>query len=116
MTPSDKAVLDPIARCPFCGISYDEERLRTLKKERQRDVIHATCTGCRRAMLFTVKRNEGNIACVGLFTDCDATDALKFMTAKRLTLDDVLLAHITLSTMTKASKRGSVVDKTARIG
>jgi hypothetical protein len=115
MTPSDKAILDPIARCPFCGTSYHEERLRTLKKDRQREVIHATCLQCSRAMMFTVKRHEGNIACVGLFTDCDATDAFKFMGAKRLTLDDVLLAHITLSTLTKAPNGGKTVDKIARI-
>ncbi len=116
MTPSDRAVLAPIARCPFCGSSYSEERLRTLKKDRTRDVIHATCTDCARSMLFTIQRNAGNIACVGLFTDCDAADAFRFMTGKRITLDDVLVAHITLANMTKAQGRGSTVDKIARIG
>lgn len=112
----EKIPLDPLNRCPFCGSSYDEERLRTLKRERQRHILHATCLGCARAMMFSVQRNEEHVACIGLFTDCDATDALRFLAAKPLTLDDVLAAYITLSTMTKTQNFIRAVDKTARIG
>jgi hypothetical protein len=44
-------------------------------------------------MLFAIERREGQIACMGLFTDCDATDAKRFLEKSRISLDDVLRAH-----------------------
>lgn len=101
MIPSDRLLLDPVTRCPFCGVSYDEERLRTLHKEGRREVLHATCLQCFRAMYYTIERSEQNISCFGLFTDCDAQDALRFMTRKPISLDDVLFVHLVLEKMTK---------------
>lgn len=101
MTPSDHSALDLITKCPFCSASYDEERLRTLKKEGKREVVHATCLSCSRAMLYTLERSAHHLSCIGLFTDCDASDALRFMKKKPLTLDDVLDAHILLTALVK---------------
>lgn len=67
--------------------------VRTLSRSSRRDVVHATCFGCKRAMLFAIERREGQIACMGLFTDCDATDAKRFLEKSRISLDDVLRAH-----------------------
>lgn len=102
MISSDRPLLDPVTRCPFCGVSYDEERLRTLKKEGRREVLHATCLQCSRAMYYTIERSEQNISCFGLFTDCDAQDALRFMSRKRISLDDVLSVHVALNNMQKS--------------
>lgn len=101
MNANDRALLDPVTRCPFCSVSYDGERLRTLKKDGRRETLHATCLQCSRAMLYIVERAEQNISCVGIFTDCDAQDALRFMDRKRITLDDVLSVHLALGKMTK---------------
>ncbi len=101
MIPLQNSLLEPLATCPFCGVSYSEERLRTLKKDARREVLHATCSQCARAMFFTVERSEQNISCVGIFTDCDAQDAMRFMTRMPLTLDDVLSAHLALEKMGK---------------
>lgn len=93
------ALLDPVTKCPFCSTAYDGERLRTLKRSEGREVLHATCQQCFRAMFYTIERFEQHIACVGLFTDCDAQDAVRFMSRKRLSLDDVLVAHSILKSM-----------------
>jgi hypothetical protein len=44
-------------------------------------------------MLFAVERREEHVACVGIFTDCDATDAKRFMEKPKISLDDVLRVH-----------------------
>ena len=90
------AVLEPIARCPFCTQSYDEERLRVMKENGGKQVIHATCQACKRAMVFSVERKQESVSCVGMFTDCDAEDYVRFAQAERITLDDALQAHISL--------------------
>ncbi len=101
MNANDRALLDPVTRCPFCAVSYDGERLRTLKKDGRKEVLHATCLQCFRAMFYTIERFEQNISCVGIFTDCDAQDALRFMSRKRISPDDVLSVHLALEKMTK---------------
>ncbi len=101
MNANDRALLDPVTRCPFCTVSYDGERLRTLKKDARKEMLHATCLQCSRAMLYTIERSEQNISCVGIFTDCDAQDALRFMHRRRISPDDVLSVHLALEKMTK---------------
>lgn len=60
------------------------------------EVFHATCSECRRAMLFSLERQQESVSCVGMFTDCNAEDSLHFQAARRITLDDVLEAHVQL--------------------
>ena len=90
-------MIEPISRCPFCSIPYDAERVRTLTHADHRDIVHASCFGCQRAMLFAIERREEHVACVGLFTDCDAADARRFLEKPKISLDDVLRVHELLS-------------------
>ena len=90
------SLLDPVSRCPFCGTSYGEDRVRAIPSRGAEEVMHATCSGCHRAMLFSLERKAESVSCVGMFTDCDAEDCLRFRRAKRITLDDVLEAHVQL--------------------
>lgn len=59
--------------------------------------MHATCFGCRRAMLFAIEHRDNHVACIGVFTDCDAVDAKRFLGKPGISLDDVLRAHELLS-------------------
>ncbi len=90
-------MMDPISKCPFCSLPYDGERVRRLSQSKGAEILHASCFGCRRAMLFAVERRDEHVACVGVFTDCDATDAKRFMEKPKITLDDVLRVHELLS-------------------
>lgn len=90
-------MIEPLSKCPFCSLPYDGERVRTLKSADRREFIHASCFGCRRAMLFAVERTGENLSCVGIFTDCDAADAQRFLEKPRISLDDVLRVHELLS-------------------
>lgn len=101
MDSSRYALLDPVTKCPFCSTAYDGERLRTLQRSESREMVHATCLQCSRAMFYTIERLEQHIACVGIFTDCDVHDALRFMHRKQLSVDDVLGAHETLKSMSQ---------------
>ena len=94
-------MIEPISRCPFCSIPYDPERVQTISHMNQRDVVHATCLSCQRAMVFAIERREEHVACVGLFTDCDADDARRFLERPKISLDDVLRVHELLSQETR---------------
>lgn len=96
-TPNSKhSLLDPVSRCPFCGTSYGDERVRSIPSKGPEEVLHATCGNCQRAMLFSLERQQESVSCVGMFTDCAAEDCLRFRHASRITMDDVLRAHVVL--------------------
>lgn len=90
-------MIEPVSRCPFCSLPYDAPRVRLILSKDDRDLIHATCYGCHRAMMFSVERKEEHVSCVGLFTDCDAQDAMRFLGKPKISLDDVLRIHELLS-------------------
>lgn len=90
-------MIEPLSKCPFCSVPYDGERVRKLSQHKGSELLHASCFGCRRAMMFVVERREGHVACVGIFTDCDVADAKKFLEKPKISLDDVLRAHELLS-------------------
>lgn len=79
--------------CPFCGALYREERLEILPARGQQELRHATCTECKRAMVFAFERSPKGVACVGLFTDCTAEDWRHFEAMSKVTFDDVLEAE-----------------------
>ncbi len=91
-----RSLLDPVSRCPFCGSAYKHERVHILEHRGGREVFHAICSECHRAMLFSLERKQESVSCVGMFTDFNAEDSLRFLGAKRITLDDVLEAHVQL--------------------
>ncbi len=98
MSPHDHGARlpEPLARCPFCSSRYRTEDLRELRERQGSQITHATCRDCQRAMLFAVDRRTSQVVCVGLFSDCDAEDAARFDHDQKITLDEVLNAHVSL--------------------
>lgn len=94
--PRHARLPEPLARCPFCATLYAEEAVRTVGKRRDGEVTHATCGQCSRAMMFAIDRRGGHIACVGVLTDCDAEEAIRFENSQKISLDEVLKAHVEL--------------------
>ncbi len=87
---------EPLARCPFCTVLYNENRIRAVGTKHNGEVTHATCDYCLRAMLFAVDRRGAHIACVGVLTDCDADELIRFEKTPKISLDEVLSAHVEL--------------------
>lgn len=84
---------DPLSRCPFCETVYPEKDVRSLAGSHGKDLCHALCTTCKRAMFFSFERQPGAILGLGLLTDCDSEDAIRFSKAPKITLDEVLEAY-----------------------
>ena len=94
--PRHARLPEPLARCPFCATLYAEGEVRTVGKRREGEMTHATCSQCLRAMMFAIDRRGGHVACVGVLTDCDADEAVRFEKAQKISLDEVLKAHVEL--------------------
>lgn len=87
---------EPLARCPFCTTSYTDAAVRVVCKRRETEISHAYCQQCFRAMLFAIDHRGSQIACVGVITDCDADEAIRFENEQKITLDEVLRTHVEL--------------------
>lgn len=87
---------EPLARCPFCAAAYVSDQVRLIGRRRSGETSHATCLACSRAMMFAVDRASGHVACVGLLTDCNAEEAARFEKGAKISLDEVLRAHVEL--------------------
>lgn len=79
-----------LTRCPSCQTAYPADRVREVMREGQRFVLHATCAVCEDALILSVQKRQGGVACAGLLSDCTFEDALRFAKAPRITADQVL--------------------------
>jgi hypothetical protein len=52
-------------------------------------IVYALCC-------FAVDRRGAHIACVGVLTDCDADELIRFEKGSKISLDEVLKAHVEL--------------------
>ncbi len=46
--------------------------------------------------MFAVERRAGHVACVGVLTDCAVDEAMRFEKGQKISLDEVLKAHVEL--------------------
>lgn len=47
-------------------------------------------------MLLSVKKSRGGITCAGIMTDCEFEDAVRFLKADKISIDDVIRVHTAL--------------------
>lgn len=44
-------------------------------------------------MLLAISARKGGFVCAGIFTDCEFEDAQRFISAEKISIDDVIDAH-----------------------
>jgi hypothetical protein len=82
-----------IKHCPFCEAPYALKDLRALSSESGKELCHALCQSCSRAMFYAFDQAPGSVVGLGLLTDCDGEDAARFLKAPKITLNEVLEAY-----------------------
>lgn len=82
-----------LAHCPLCQASYKNEEVRLLGERGPTRLFHCTCRSCGHAMLAIILETQGSISSVGVVTDLEAQDALRFRSAPPISDDDCIKAH-----------------------
>lgn len=72
---------------------YPPSAARLLKTHARRSFVHLNCDHCSHAMLLAVSARKGGFVCAGIFTDCEFEDAQRFISAEKISIDDVIDAH-----------------------
>lgn len=91
MDPAHSSKL--LAHCPLCQATYREAEVRLLSEKNSTRLFHCTCRSCGHAMLAIILETQGSVSSVGLMTDLEAQDALRFRDCEALSADDCIAAH-----------------------
>lgn len=83
-----------LAHCPLCQAMYEEQEIRLLGERGATRLFHCTCRGCGHAMLALILETQGSVSSVGLVTDLEVSDALRFRDRTPITADECLAARM----------------------
>lgn len=86
-----------ISRCPVCHYQYNPVEAKVLDENDGAHLIYVKCKRCQSAVLALVMTNNMGITSVGLITDLDSYEVMKFADLSAVNEDDVLAVHQVLS-------------------
>ncbi|MEO5928095.1 MAG: hypothetical protein ABIO72_05230 [Patescibacteria group bacterium] len=82
-----------LAQCPLCHTNYPAAEVRLVGEKGTTRLFHCTCTNCGHAMLAIVLEAQGSVSSLGLMTDLEAKDALRFHEREPVSADECIAAH-----------------------
>ncbi len=101
-----------LAHCPLCQAAYPETQVRLLGEKGTSRLFHCSCRSCGHALLAVIVESSGSVSSVGLVTDLEIQDAVRFRDAEPITADECVAAHRALKDDSKALC-GRLLDKKA---
>lgn len=82
-----------LGHCPLCHVAYGSSEVRLVGERGQARLFHCTCLGCGQAVLAVVVEAQGGVSSVGLMTDLEIQDAVRFASLPAVAADECLAAH-----------------------
>lgn len=82
-----------LAQCPLCHVAYPSADVRLVGEKGTTRLFHCTCRSCGHAMLALILESQGAVSSVGLMTDLEVQDAMRFREAVAISADDCIAAH-----------------------
>lgn len=82
-----------LAQCPMCQAFYDQNEIRLVGEETGSRLFHCTCKSCGHAMLAVILETSGMVSSIGVVTDLEAGDAVRFRGAPAVSVDECVRIH-----------------------
>jgi hypothetical protein len=82
-----------VSFCPLCEAHYNPMEAQIVGEADDSHLLHITCRKCQNSIIALVLISSGGVSSVGLVTDLNFDDVLKFRDAADISDDDVLEAH-----------------------
>ena len=83
--------------CPVCHSRYNPIEAKILEENDEAHLVHIRCRHCQVAILALVLVNNLGVSSLGLVTDLNSEEVLKFKDLPPVTCDDVITTHQLLS-------------------
>jgi len=91
-----------LTQCPLCHTSYTEKDVHFVGDEGAWRMFHCSCDSCGRSMLAIVLEASSFVSSVGVVTDLQAEDAIRFHGASPISSDDCIRVHELLESQSPA--------------
>lgn len=91
--------LSQILSCPICDSQYNSESTRLIdsrtfgRGDENAVVIHSDCPNCKSSVVFNISMVGSEVFSVGVVSDLNTFDAIKFRQAKPISPDEILNFH-----------------------
>ena len=82
-----------IAHCPVCQASYGDRAICLVGERGSSRLFHCTCASCGHAMLAVILENAGWISSIGMITDLEVHDAVRFEKAEMISANECVQVH-----------------------
>lgn len=92
---SESIMLSPklLTHCPLCNAQYEEKSIRMIGEQGPTRLFHLTCQSCAHAVLAVILENQNGVSSLGMVTDLEAQEAIRFQDADPISADDCLDAR-----------------------
>lgn len=82
-----------ITHCPVCNLRYDPLEAKILDENESAHLVYIKCRHCQSAVLAVIISSSLGISSIGLITDLNSDDVMKFRSEGSVSCDDVIEAH-----------------------
>jgi hypothetical protein len=82
-----------VSYCPVCHYHYDPFEAKILEEGKGVHLIHVRCSRCNSAIVALIMTSSVGVSSVGLVTDLDGSEIVKFKDYHRISGDDVLAMY-----------------------
>ncbi len=76
-----------LSHCPLCDAAYEDQCIRLLGEHGGMRLFHLTCPSCTHAVLAVIMENQHGISSMGMVTDLEVQDAVRFRDAEPISAD-----------------------------
>jgi len=86
-----------VTNCPVCHERYNPLEMKILEQRVETNLIHIKCRHCNANVLAVVTANGIGVTSIGLITDLNEDEVLKFKDSQAIGCDEIIEAHKFLS-------------------
>ncbi|MFZ5364913.1 MAG: hypothetical protein ACOZBH_01785 [Patescibacteria group bacterium] len=86
-----------ISNCPACRAMYNPAEINIVDEKENAHILHLTCQRCKNNMLVLLLASAKGISSIGLLTDLESSEAVKFIDSRPISSDEVLEAKELMS-------------------
>lgn len=87
-----------VSYCPLCEHKYDVTSAKIIDEREDAQLLHITCNTCSASVLAVILMNHVGVTSVGLVSDLNTHEVLKFKDLKPIADDELLDLHTFLET------------------
>ncbi|MFA5129696.1 MAG: hypothetical protein WC477_02105 [Patescibacteria group bacterium] len=82
-----------LSNCPLCQAQYEDQSIRLIAENGATRMFHLTCASCAHSVIAMITEYSHGTSSLGMVTDLEAQDALRFQDAEPISADDCLQFH-----------------------